>query len=174
MLSHGWTVDAGRSNVASRLEQTGKGSNQEPRTKGGFADMAEAARAKPKPTPETQHFWDGTQAGELRLQRCDACANVYFPPRPFCPSCASRKVSVFKASGKGKLYSYIIHHRPTPGFTAPYSIAVVELDEGPRLMTNIIDCPQTPEALELDMMVEVAFEKLDDKITLPLFRPAKG
>jgi len=50
--------------------------------------MAEPARAKPKPTPETQHFWDGTQAGELRLQRCDACANVYFPPRPFCPSCA--------------------------------------------------------------------------------------
>ncbi len=74
--------------------------------------MAEPARAKPKPTPETQHFWDGTAAGELRLQRCDACANVYFPPRPFCPSCASRKVSVFKASGKARLYSYVINHRP--------------------------------------------------------------
>jgi uncharacterized OB-fold protein len=136
--------------------------------------MAEPTRARPKPTPETQHFWDGTQAGELRLQRCDACANVYFPPRPFCPSCASRKVSVFTATGKGKLYSYVIHHRPVPGFTPPYSIAVVELDEGPRMMTNIVDCPQTPEALELDMKLEVAFEKLDDKITLPLFRPAKG
>ena len=54
------------------------------------------------------------------------------------------------------------------------AIAVVELDEGPRMMSNIIDCPQTPEALELDMKLEVAFEKLDDKITLPLFRPAKG
>ena len=74
--------------------------------------MAEPARAKPKPTPETQHFWDGTQAGELRLQRCDACANAYFPPRPFCPGCGVRKVSVFKASGKGTLYSYVIHHRP--------------------------------------------------------------
>ena len=74
--------------------------------------MAEGARAKPKPTPETQHFWDGTQAGELRLQRCDVCANVYFPPRPFCPACASRSVSVFRASGKGKLYSYVINHRP--------------------------------------------------------------
>jgi hypothetical protein len=136
--------------------------------------MAEAARARPKPTPETQHFWDGTQAGELRLQRCDACANVYFPPRPFCPVCASRKVSVFKASGKGKLYSYVIHHRPAPGFTPPYAIAVIELDEGPRMMSNIVDCPQTPEALELDMKLEVAFEKLDDKVTLPLFRPAKG
>jgi uncharacterized OB-fold protein len=139
-----------------------------------MTDMAEPTRARPKPTPETQHFWDGTQAGELRLQRCDACANVYFPPRPFCPSCASRKVSIFRASGKGKLYSYVIHHRPVPGFTPPYAIAVVELDEGPRMMSNIVDCPQTPEALELDMKLEVAFEKLDDKITLPLFRPAKG
>jgi uncharacterized protein len=136
--------------------------------------MAEPARARPKPTPETQHFWDGTKSGELRLQRCDACANVYFPPRPFCPSCASRKVSIFKASGKAKLYSYVIHHRPVPGFTPPYAIAVVELDEGPRMMSNIVDCPQTPEALELDMKLEVAFEKLDDSITLPLFRPAKA
>jgi hypothetical protein len=118
--------------------------------------MAEPARARPKPTPDTQHFW------------------VYFPPRPFCPACASRKVSVFKASGKAKLYSYVIHHRPVPGFTPPYAIAVVELDEGPRLMSNIVDCPQTPEALELDMKLEVAFEKLDDTTTLPLFRPVKG
>jgi hypothetical protein len=81
---------------------------------------------------------------------------------------------MLKASGKGKLYSYIIHHRPAPGFTPPYSIAVVELDEGPRMMTNIVGCPQTPEALELDMRLEVTFEKLDDKITLPLFRPLRG
>ena len=78
-------------------------------------------------------------------------------------------------AGKGKLSSYVINPRPAaPGFTPPYAIAVVELDEGPRMRSNIIDCPQTPEALELDMKLEVAFEKLDDKITLPLFRPAKG
>ena len=76
---------------------------------------------------------------------------------------------------KATLYSYVINHRPAaPGFTPPYAIAVVELDEGPRMMSNILDCPQTPEALVLDMKLEVAFEKLDDKITLPLFRPAKG
>jgi len=131
-------------------------------------------RPLPAITPETRHFWEGARAGELRLQKCTACTHVYFPPRPFCPKCASRKVSVFKASGRAKLYSYVIHHRPVPGFTPPYSIAVVELDEGPRMMSNIIDCPQTPEALELDMKLEVAFEKLDDKITLPQFRPAKG
>ena len=136
--------------------------------------MSTIARARPVPTPETQHFWDGTQKGELRLQRCDDCANAYFPPRPFCPSCGSRKVSVFAASGKATLYSYVIHHRPVPGFTPPYAIAVVTLDEGPRMMSNIVECPQTPEALQLDMKLEVAFEKLDDKITLPQFRPAKG
>ena len=136
--------------------------------------MPEPARARPQPTPETQHFWDGTRAGELRLQRCDACAKVYFPPRPFCPACASRAVSVFAASGRGSLYSYVIHHRKVPGFTPPYAIAVVQLDEGPRMMSNIADCAQTPEALQLDMPLEVAFERLDDEITLPLFRPAKG
>ena len=126
------------------------------------------------PTPETMHFWEGTRAGELRLQRCNSCQKTYFPPRPFCPECASRNVTVFRASGKGRLYSYVIHHRPVPGFTPPYAIAVVELDEGPRMMTNITGCPQTPEALELDMPVEIAFEKLDDEITLPLCRPARG
>lgn len=136
--------------------------------------MLQAGRARPLPTPETQHFWDGTKAGELRLQRCDDCTKNYFPPRPFCPSCGSRHVSVFKASGKAKLHSYVIHHRKVPGFTPPYAIAVVELEEGSRMMTNIIDCPQTPEALVLDMDLEVAFTPMDDDITLPLFRPAKG
>lgn len=134
---------------------------------------SEPRRVVPIPTPETQPFWQGTRSGELRLQRCDACAHVYFPPRPFCPKCAGRAVSWFKASGRGSLYSYIIHHRPVPGFTPPYSIAVVELDEGPRMMTNIIDCPQTPEALQLDMRVEVAFKQLNDEIFLPQFRPAQ-
>ena len=136
--------------------------------------MPEPGRALPQPTPETKHFWDGTQAGELRLQRCDECSHTYFPPRPFCPKCASRKVSVFAASGRAILDTYVIHHRKVPGFEPPYAIAVVKLTEGPRMMTNIVDCPQTPEALQLDMKVQVKFEKLDDKITLPLFVPAKG
>ncbi|HKP55687.1 MAG TPA: Zn-ribbon domain-containing OB-fold protein [Polyangiales bacterium] len=134
----------------------------------------EAKRVVPIPTPETKPFWQGTREGELRLQRCDACAHVYFPPRPFCPKCAGRVVSWFAASGRGSLYSYIIHHRPVPGFTPPYSIAVVQLDEGPRMMTNIIDCPQTPEALQLDMRVEVVFKQLTDDIYLPQFRPAQA
>ncbi|MCZ6558238.1 MAG: Zn-ribbon domain-containing OB-fold protein [SAR324 cluster bacterium] len=138
--------------------------------------MAEYKKAMPVPTPETQHYWDGAKAGELLLQRCKDCGKTYFPPRPFCPECASRSVEVIKASGKGKLYSYIINHRPAPGFEeeAPYAIAVVELDEGPRLMTNIVDCEQTPEALQLDMALEVTFEKINDDISLPKFKPAGG
>ena len=122
----------------------------------------EPRRFLPQPTPETQPFWDGTKAGELRLQRCDACSHVYFPPRPFCPKCAGRKVSWFRASGRATLYSYVIHHRPAPGFTPPYSIAVVEVAEGPRMMTNIVECPQTPEALQLDMSLEVVFTPVSD------------
>jgi uncharacterized OB-fold protein len=131
-------------------------------------------RVIPKPTPETQHYWDGAREGELRLQNCNVCDNTYFPPRPFCPECGSREVTVIKASGRGKLLSYVINHLPSPGFDdGPFAIAVVELEEGPRMMSNILECEQTPEALQLDMPLEVMFEKLSDEITLPQFRPAK-
>jgi uncharacterized OB-fold protein len=128
----------------------------------------------PIPTPETAHFWEGTQKAELRLQRCKSCASTYFPPRPFCPSCASREVEVFAASGKATLYSYVINHLPHPAFDGPYAIAVVELSEGPRMMTNIVEVEQTPEALVLDMPLEVTFEAQNEEITLPYFRPVGG
>jgi uncharacterized OB-fold protein len=130
----------------------------------------------PEPTPETREFWEGAQRGELRIQRCNACGRAYFFPRPFCPYCSSKDVEWFTASGRGKLYSYVINHRPAYGFQdwVPYVIAVVELEEGPRMMTNIIGVEPTPENLAVDMPVEVSFEKQDDRITLPLFRPAGG
>jgi len=136
--------------------------------------VANDGRPLPKPTPETEHYWEGTRTGELRLQSCSACDNTYFPPRPFCPKCGSKDVSIIKSSGKGTLYSYVINHLPTPGFTPPFAIAVVELDEGPRLMTNIVGCEQTTEALQLDMPLEVTFEKMSDEISLPMFKPAKS
>ena len=134
----------------------------------------EQRRPRPVPTPETREFWDGARAGELRLQRCRACARAYFPPRPFCPRCASRDVETFRASGRATLYSYVIHHRAAPGFVPPYSIAVVQLEEGPRMMTNVIDVAQTPQALQLDMALEVVFQRMSDEIHLPLFRPARS
>ena len=136
-------------------------------------DLA-ASRPLPEPTPETQHFWRGTREGELRLQRCRDCAVPYFPPRPSCPRCSSRSVEVFAASGRARLYSYVISHRPAPGFEPPYAVAVVELEEGPRMMTNLVDTPQTPEALVLDMPLEVVFERVSEEISLPLFRPVRA
>lgn len=131
-------------------------------------------RTAPKPTPETQHFWDGAKQSRLLLQHCSSCDHTYFPPRPFCPACTSKDVQVLPASGKATLYSYVISHRPAPGLTPPYSIAVVALEEGPRMMTNVVNCPQTPEALVLDMPLEVTFQPLNEDITLPLFQPAQG
>ena len=136
--------------------------------------MPEPRRPKPVPTPETKHYWDGARGGALLLQRCQPSAQAYFPPRPFCPRCGSGDTEVFRASGKATLYSYVIHHRPLPGFEPPYAIAVVSLEEGPRMMTNLVGVAQTPEALELDMPLEVTFQKLDDEISLPVFRPAEG
>jgi len=133
----------------------------------------EPGRPKPMPTPETKHFWDGAKEGRLLLQRCGDTGRAYFPPRPFSPFTGTRNVSVFEASGRATLHSYVIHHRPVPGFTPPYAIAVVELEEGPRMMTNIVGCPQTPEALPLDLPLEVVFVPMDDAISLPLFRPAE-
>ena len=134
--------------------------------------MPKAQRPLPQPTPETQHFWEGTRIGELRLQRCSACEHVYFPPRPFCPACSSSDVRIFAASGKATLASYVINQRPHPAWDEPYAIAIVELAEGPRMLTNITRCEQTPEALILDMPLEVDFHEASDEITLPLFRPA--
>ena len=138
--------------------------------------MADYKKPLPQATPETQDFWDGLKRGEFRLQRCKAAGHVYFPPRPFCPRCATRDVESFTASGKGRLHSYVINHRPAPGFEAdaPYAIAVVELDEGPRLMSNIVGVAQTPETLPLDLELELAATAVTDEITLPLFRPLGG
>ena len=133
-------------------------------------------RPIPQATPETAEYWDGARRGELRIQRCQSCGKAYFFPRPFCPNCSSKDVVWFTASGKGKLYSYVISHRPAYGFDdiAPYVIAVVELDEGPRMMTNIVGVEATPENLPIDLPVEVTWERLSDEITIPLFKPQSG
>ncbi|MER7505723.1 Zn-ribbon domain-containing OB-fold protein [Nonomuraea pusilla] len=128
----------------------------------------------PKPTPETQPFWDGTAAGELRIQRCHACERHYFYPRPSCPHCGSADVAWVRASGRATLYSYVINHRPAPGFEddGPYAIAVVELEEGVRMMTNLVGVENVPERLPLDMELRVVFERRGD-VHVPLFTPAE-
>ena len=138
----------------------------------------EAERPIPQPiTPESKPYWDGMKEGKLMLPKCQDCGKFHFYPRVFCPHCHSNNLTWVQGSGKGKLYSFEILYRQfnrAVKVPPPYVLAMVELEEGPRMMTNIVDCPQTPEALVLDMPLHVAFTPLDEEITLPLFRPAKG
>ncbi|MGP4017549.1 Zn-ribbon domain-containing OB-fold protein [Saccharopolyspora sp. 5N708] len=125
----------------------------------------------PKPTPETAPYWEGARAGVLRIQHCSACDRHFFYPRSFCRYCASSSVRWVDVSGRARLVSYIINQRPLPGFESLSPvIALVELVEGPRLMTNIVDVTPTPENLLLDMDLQVAFEERGD-VVVPVFRP---
>ncbi len=127
----------------------------------------------PKPTPETKPFWDATKQHTLKIQRCDDCAQHYFYPRPLCPHCLSRNVVWVAVSGRGKLHSFVINHRAPRGFPAagPFIIGIVELDEGVKMMSNIVGIEPDPKLLRCDMPVEVVFEDITDEITLPKFKP---
>jgi uncharacterized OB-fold protein len=131
-------------------------------------------RPVPEATPETREYWEGTSRGELRIQRCRSCGDAYFYPRPFCPSCSSRDVEWFTASGRATLHTYVIVHRGAHGFQdwTPYVIAIVQLDEGPRMMSNVIGVEPAAENLPVGLPLEVTFEPLSDTITIPLFKPA--
>lgn len=135
-----------------------------------------ASSSKPVPTPslESLHYWQGTAQGELRIQRCLDCGKPFFYPRTGCPNCASTNVTWESASGRARLHTYLISHRGMGGFAAeiPYAIAVVQLEEGPRMMTNIVGIENTPENLVLDMELEVEFETRGDQ-AVPVFHPAR-
>ena len=93
----------------------------------------------------------------------------------FCPRCLSWEIEWRQASGRGKLYTFAIQYRPqAPGFNPPYVTAIVELEEGPRMLTNLVGIEPDPEKIRCDMPVEVVFEDMSDEITLPMFRPAGG
>jgi uncharacterized protein len=128
-----------------------------------------AGRPVPRPTPESAAFWDGLRAGHLRIQRCRSCGRAYLPPQPSCPACASTDVGVEVARGLGTVVSAVVSHLPAPGFEPPFVLAVVELAEGPRLLTNIVGGPADLDAVPPDLPVVVSFETFDGT-TLPLFR----
>lgn len=136
--------------------------------------MAEPyAGALPRPTPETQPFWDGCRDGKLLLPWCRDCGKPHFYPRALCPFCLSESLDWRAASGRGRLHTYVVNNKPAKGFTPPYVIAVIELDEGPRMLSNLItDGPADQAPLHIDMPVEVMFDAVTDAITLPKFRPA--
>jgi hypothetical protein len=130
-----------------------------------------AGGATPTPTPETAPYWEAATAGRLSIQRCRTCGRHYFYPRSFCPLCQSADVEWADASGRGRLISYVINYRPMPPADrdVPQVIALVELEEGVRMLTNIVGSPADPGALPLDAPVSVAFEPRGD-LKVPVFR----
>lgn len=128
----------------------------------------------PVPNADNAGFWEGCRAHELRLQRCRACGTYRHHPRPMCPRCNSFEYEWPRVSGHGTLFSFTIAHGPTlPAFQGqvPYNVVVVQLEEGPYMVSNLID--HTDEDLRIGCAVEVAFEDVNDSVTLPKFRPRR-
>jgi uncharacterized protein len=127
----------------------------------------------PTPDNETRPFWDAAREERLLIQRCSRCGRHQFYPRPFCHVCWHDEVEWVEACGRATLYTWsVVHVNDLPPFPerVPYVAAVVELEEGPRMMTNIVDCDFGD--LRAGMPVEVTFRPTSDEFMLPLFRPA--
>jgi uncharacterized OB-fold protein len=127
----------------------------------------------PTPDDDTREFWDGCAAGVFLLRRCRACGAHHHYPRPFCPRCWSRDVEWTEASGRARLYTYsVVHENDLPPWPerVPYVAAVVDLDEGPRVMTNVEGCAF--DDLEIGMPLVVRFRRITDDVAIPVFVPA--
>jgi uncharacterized OB-fold protein len=128
----------------------------------------------PKLNTDNRPFWEGCRRHELRFQRCNDCGRVRWPPSVLCPQCHSTEINWLTSKGIGRVYTFAVYHTAFhPGFAAdlPYTVAVVTLDEGPHLLTNIIAC--RPEEVTCGMPVEVIWEDIDEGIALPKFRPLR-
>jgi hypothetical protein len=135
--------------------------------------MPDYAGPLPVPTPESRPFWEAARRHELALPRCRACGKLHFYPRAACPHCLSPEIAWQRVSGRGVVHTFTVVHRGGRGFPLgpPYVLAIVELAEGPRLMTNLVGVEPDPARLRIGMPVEVAFEDVTPEVTLPRFRP---
>jgi len=131
-----------------------------------------------KPLPDRDElstpFWEASRRHELVLQNCQKCGSYRYPAGPFCPECLSDELEWRKVSGRGVIYTWTVFFRAYhPAFASdlPYAVVVVELEEGPRIISTLVDCKLTD--IKIDMPVEVTFEDVSDEISLPKFRPVK-
>ena len=134
-----------------------------------------STRAEPTPTDLTQPFWEATRHHVLLLQWCTLCERPIFYPRERCPRCLTSNLEWRPASGRGVVYAVTVDHRPQLSSrqqTEPFTVALVDLAEGVRMMSNIIDCP--PDDVEIGMTVVLAWEALPDGRNLPQFTPANA
>ncbi len=127
-------------------------------------------RPLPTPTAISRPFWDGCRMGELLVQKCCDCGRLIFIPQPACYRCLSQNLEWVKGSGRGTVYSYTVVWRPqTPAFEVPYVIAIVDLEDGYQMLTNIVGID--PPQVRVGMPVEVDFWAASEEIVLPYFRP---
>lgn len=133
--------------------------------------MSTLPTTEPTVNPESAPFWEATARGVLLLPRCRECGEVIWYPRRFCPVCHSRAVEWFEASGRGSVYSYTVSMRGVGPWVAvtPYVVAYVELEEGPRVLTNLVDCD--PDTLAIGQAVRVVFDDAG-AYKVPRFTPA--
>jgi uncharacterized OB-fold protein len=134
-----------------------------------------SAYKKPLPTitDDGRPFWEALRQQRFMLQRCNSCSKHQFPPRILCCHCGKRNVEWREVSGAGQVYSFTVVHRPPDTAfqkDVPYLLAIVQLDEGPRMMTNLVDCPL--ESARIGMRVAPVYEDVTDEVTLVKFRPA--
>lgn len=141
------------------------------------ADARNGIVAKPLPVISdfNRPFWEAAHCHELRLQRCNSCGKVWAPNGPVCPHCFSEDYKWHKLSGRGKIASWVVFHKlyhPSFARELPYNVAFVELQEGPRLIANIVGIENAD--LKIGMPVEVVFEDVNEKISIPKFRKTKN
>jgi uncharacterized OB-fold protein len=134
--------------------------------------VPEPVRAVLRPTVnrDTEYFWAGLAAGELRVWRCGACGLLRHPPGPMCPRCGATRPEYLVASGLGTVYSFVVHHHPpVPGRTLPFVVALVELAEGVRVLGELGGV--APDGVRVGLPVEINFDRVDDELTLPAWWP---
>jgi uncharacterized OB-fold protein len=137
--------------------------------------MAEYNKPLPKPDPVTKPYWDSVKAHAMQIQKCNDTDQYFFYPRGISPFTGSTNISWEEVSGRGEIYAFTIlptQRSAWPGFEAPYVVAMVELEEGPKLMTNIVNVEADPEHISVGMPVKVFYDDVTDEITLPKFEPA--
>jgi len=128
----------------------------------------------PMPSEDSKPFWEACQRQAFLLQQCAGCGHFRFPPSLTCPRCMSDDCAWVQASGRARVYTFEITHRPFyPAWEPPYNVAIVELEEGPRVHTNIVGCGN--DEIHIGMPVELVFEKIEGQDWyLPRFRPARA
>lgn len=126
----------------------------------------------PRINPESAPFWGATASGKLLLRRCPNCDSVVWYPRTMCPQCWHIGTEWFEASGHGSIYSFTVVHKAEGAYrdVTPYVVAYVELAEGPRIMTNVVEVD--PSSVRVGQPVEVVFHDTGSGSALPRFRPA--